>query len=334
MKQLNRIILFIACAIALAVPSVASAVPYNASTRGFGLRAADINGYTINEWFAATQPTQKSFVRASFDLCHGNPADFNIGGKVNDFAAYGVHILPIITWSDGCNSGNPHIIDTPGEKAQFQAWAHYVAGVIGYVEAVDGLPQTNLYEIWNEPNGNAGGNYGLSDYYNNVYLPGRAGVREVDGDGGTIFGGLCYGSTGGCSYDGNNWMSLVYSRGYTGINGFAVHPYGGGNYTNAAFQTAMSCQIIGNDARSLWVTETGTASGGSGYSEADQKAFLDNLDSVVGPRTWINWIGQDQAATGSPQSMGLIRTDGNGKPSWNYWYGQTFNYAGDTNTHC
>lgn len=334
---MKRALVVLAALVGLVAPAAALATPYNVSTRGFGLRAADINSYSINEWYAATQPAQKSFVRASFDLCHGNPADFNIGGKVNDFAAYGVHVLPVITWSDGCYSGHAHVINTPGEKDQFRAWAHYVADVIVYVEAYANLPQTNLYEIWSEPNGGQGGNYGLSDYYNSVYLSGRAGVREVDGNAGTLFGGLCFTRSGGggnCTYSSQDWMRLVYSRGYTGINGFSIHPYGDGFWQEAKLQAAGACGIVGNDARSVWVTETGMASGGSGYSESAQKTFLDNVDDVSGPRTFLNWIGQDQAATGYPQSMGLMRPDGGAKQAWNYWYGLTFNYGGDTNTHC
>ncbi len=335
MKRL-LLLLFVMMTVLASIPAVAEAVPYNASTRGFGLRAGDLEAYTLNEWYAATQPTNDSFVRADFDLCHGQ--NFDYGPYINAFVSGGAHILPIISWSDnGCYDGStPHVIDNQTERDQFKAWAKKIAQTITGFEAYYGLPQTNLYEIWNEPNGNTGGNYTRANYHNNVYLPARAGIREADGDAGTLWGALCFGTSGNCAQDAGTWVDGAYSSGYTGINGFSIHPYGGSNFSGstAALQTAGICQRVGNDARSVWVTETGKpATEHNATEEEAQRAFLDILDNVSGPRTFINWIGQNQSASGGG-SKGLMRLDGSGRPSWTYWYSQTFVYSGDTNTHC
>lgn len=347
MKRWLTALLAVIC---LLVPSTASAVPFHIVKHGTGLRGAYPNNVYGSEKFAAA--VAPFHLRVVLDKCQGdNPLTGSSGQALDDIIASGITVLPVVMWTSPCG-GNAVIPSTTTLQAQWQSYVQNAVNAVNFLQGAHGVPQTNVIEVWNEPNGNIGGRLLLGDYFNWIYNPARAGARAADADVGTLFGGMCFGTSANqadnCRTDATTWINAVHTRGYTGINGFAIHPYGltdgAGNrngartVSQAINETGFACaaSTFNETKRSLWITETGWPSSLPGGEQAQSDWLTTFRNFAVGKAAVLtNWIGKSQSNTGAG-SIGLINADNdNGKIALGTWDAFSSGaYDGDTNTPC
>ncbi len=200
-----------------ALPAAAEAYPSSLQKFGISARGADLENIYQDEIYTAELRHQH--IRAVLDARKG-PAAY--ADEIANLQARGITLLPVLFWSRD-SSGAPYQPRTPDELT---AWYWFARNVMAQ------YPQLDVYEVWNEPNGSAGGNMTLSEYWQYIYGPIRDARRDQAPTDNLLVGGLCFGtqSSNSCT-DASTWISSFYSRGYTApgnanVNGFAVHPYG------------------------------------------------------------------------------------------------------------
>lgn len=268
--------------------------------------------WPVAEWNEGSFNWGPSDRVAQAALGAGLKIDFVVNGSGQDVPGGASNVPP---WAQTCSGGCPSA----------SAFGSFASAVAGHYSPMG----IHTYEIWNEPN--LASNWGpqaSGTQYAALLIQAYKAVKAVDPQSFIVSGGLSPAGNDGTDVSPQTFLTEMYAAGAAGhMDAVGTHPYcfpaDPTDSSSASWNFFYNLptwihQVMvdnGDGSKSVWMTEFGAPTSGSGAVTYAQQAQM-ITDAFNQAKQW-SWAGplfvfdwQD-----SSDSFGLIDSSGNAKPS-------------------
>jgi len=264
---------------------------------GINIDPANPTGFPTAESLSGMDWVRVEFKDCTSDNSVGSALDDSISTYktiIDNYASENIKTLLIIDY-----------MSYPAARSDIGGWTERVERI------VEGLGTSGIvYQIWNEPDINQGGNMSATEYAS-LLSPAATAIKA---EGGTVItAGLASGHPSWLS-DLKNEMKLRST--WTNVDAVAVHPYGkevtcGGTtlgHTGDLIDFLNAMESVGG--KNLWISEIGYGSTNENLQSDYLKCFFDEASSEVENIIWFAW------SDGMVPPFGIVRADQSPKASY------------------